>query len=173
MSDRRGRKQQIMREYPQQGFATTRRGLIWLGAGLAAVAGLFGQAPAALAAGTVNVLYAGSLVNLMEHGIGPAFDKATGNQFQGFAGGSDLLANQIKGKLRQGDVFVSANPKVNESLMGDGKRQLGELVHCLCSIAAGHRVQRVEQVRERPEDEAVVPGSARTRNPHRPHRPEA
>ena len=119
MSDRRGRKQQIMREYPQQGFATTRRGLIGLGAGLAAVAGLFGQAPAALAAGTVNALYAGSLVNLMEHGIGPAFDKATGNQFQGFAGGSDLLANQIKGKLRQGDVFVSANPKVNDSLMGE------------------------------------------------------
>ena len=70
------------------------------------------QAPVALAAGPVNVLYAGSLVNLMEHGVGPAFDKATGNSFQGFAGGSGLLANQIKGKLRHGDVFVSASPKV-------------------------------------------------------------
>jgi molybdate/tungstate transport system substrate-binding protein len=75
-------------------------------------------APAALAAGTVNVLYAGSLVNLMEHGIGPAFDKASGDQFQGYPGGSQLLANQIKGKLRQGDVFISANPAVNKSLMG-------------------------------------------------------
>lgn len=73
---------------------------------------------AALAAGTVNVLYAGSLVNLMEHGVGPAFDKATGNQFQGYAGGSVGLANQIKGKLRRGDVFVSANPKVNAGLTG-------------------------------------------------------
>jgi molybdate/tungstate transport system substrate-binding protein len=72
----------------------------------------------AKAAGTVNVLYAGSLVNLMEHGVGPAFDKATGNQFQGYAGGSVGLANQIKGKLRKGDVFISANPKVNASLMG-------------------------------------------------------
>ncbi len=72
----------------------------------------------AVAAGSVNVLYAGSLVNLMEHGIGPAFDKATGNQFQGFAGGSVGLANQIKGKLRRGDVFISANPKVNDSLTG-------------------------------------------------------
>jgi molybdate/tungstate transport system substrate-binding protein len=70
------------------------------------------------AAGTVNVLYAGSLVNLMEHGVGPAFDKATANQFQGYAGGSVGLANQIKGKLRRGDVFISANPKVNAALQG-------------------------------------------------------
>jgi molybdate/tungstate transport system substrate-binding protein len=47
----------------------------------------------------------------MEHGIGPAFDKATGDTFQGFAGGSTELANQIKGQLRRGDVFISANPK--------------------------------------------------------------
>jgi len=77
--------------------------------------------PPALAAGTVSVLYAGSLVNLMEHGIGPAFDKASGDQFQGYPGGSKLLANQIKGKLRQGDVFISANPAVNEGLMGPAK----------------------------------------------------
>jgi molybdate/tungstate transport system substrate-binding protein len=70
-------------------------------------------------AATVNVLYAGSLVNVMERGLGPAFDKATGEQFQGYAGGSKLLANQIKAKLRAADVFVSANPKLNESLMGE------------------------------------------------------
>ncbi len=72
-----------------------------------------GQAP-----GVVNVLYAGSLVNLMEHGIGAAFGKATGASFQGFAGGSNALANQIKGALRRGDVFISATPKVNDSLTG-------------------------------------------------------
>jgi molybdate/tungstate transport system substrate-binding protein len=76
------------------------------------------SAPAALAAGKVNVLYAGSLVNLMEHGIGPAFDKASGDTFQGFAGGSNKLANEIKGKLRQGDIFVSADPELNDSLVG-------------------------------------------------------
>ena len=86
--------------------------------GMLTMAVLLNRVPAALAAGKVNVLYAGSLVNLMEHGIGPAFDKATGNTFQGFAGGSGLLANQIKGKLRQGDVFVSAAPKVNANLTG-------------------------------------------------------
>jgi molybdate transport system substrate-binding protein len=85
---------------------------------LLAAATLVLPAQAAFAAGTVNVVYAGSLVNLMEHGVGPAFDKATGDQFQGYAGGSVGLANQIKGKLRKGDVFISANPKVNTSLMG-------------------------------------------------------
>ena len=68
--------------------------------------------------GNVAVMYAGSLVNLMEHGIGPAFDKASGATFQGYAGGSNGLANQIKGKLRHADVFISANPKVNNDLMG-------------------------------------------------------
>jgi len=68
--------------------------------------------------GTVNVLYAGSLVNLMEHGIGPGFDKASGADFRGYAGGSNKLANEIKGKLVPGDVFISANPKVNGDLMG-------------------------------------------------------
>lgn len=76
-------------------------------------------APGLAAAADVNVLYAGSLVNLMEHGIGPAFDKATGYTFRGFGGGSNGLANQIKGKLRRGDVFISANPRVNDTLMGE------------------------------------------------------
>ncbi len=74
--------------------------------------------PALAHATDVNVLYAGSLVNLMEHGIGPAFDKATGDQFRGFGGGSTGLANQIKGKLRRGDVFISASPKADDILMG-------------------------------------------------------
>lgn len=87
-------------------------------AGLVIIALLLVRAPAVRAAGTVNVLYAGSLVNLMEHGISPAFDKASGDTFQGFAGGSGLLANQIKGTLRRGDVFISASPKVNTDLMG-------------------------------------------------------
>jgi molybdate/tungstate transport system substrate-binding protein len=95
-----------------------RRAILLPGAGLLAVALGFSSTPSAFAQGTVNVLYAGSLVNLMEHGIGPAFDKATGDKFQGYGGGSVGLANQIKGKLRQADVFISANPKVNDGLMG-------------------------------------------------------
>jgi molybdate/tungstate transport system substrate-binding protein len=68
--------------------------------------------------GPVDVLYAGSLVNVMEKQIAPAFDSATGYSFQGFSAGSTALATQIKGKVRQGDVFISASPAVNTTLMG-------------------------------------------------------
>jgi molybdate/tungstate transport system substrate-binding protein len=54
----------------------------------------------------------------MEGSIGPAFDRASGDHFRGFAGGSTLLANEIKGRLRDADVFVSAAPAVNAQLMG-------------------------------------------------------
>jgi molybdate/tungstate transport system substrate-binding protein len=80
---------------------------------------LVGISPGIAGAGeVVNVLYAGSLVNLMEHSIGPAFDRASGDHFRGYAGGSKLLANQIKDRLRQADVFISAAPAVNAQLMG-------------------------------------------------------
>ncbi|WP_345816296.1 extracellular solute-binding protein [Paraburkholderia sp. PREW-6R] len=88
-------------------------------ASLVAVTGIVNAAPAFAQADTVNVLYAGSLVNLMERSVGPAFEKATGQHFRGYAAGSNKIANEIKGKLRRGDVFISASPKVNTSLMGE------------------------------------------------------
>src|SRR6266567_2983189 len=68
--------------------------------------------------GTVLVLYAGSLVATMENGVGPAAGKALGYEFQGESKGSVALANEIKDKLRQPDVFISADPTVNDSLAG-------------------------------------------------------
>lgn len=94
--------------------------------------GLAGAPPTASAAGSVSVFYAGSLVNLMEHGLGPAFDKASGDSFQGYAGGSTKLGHEIKGKLRRGDVFISANPKVDRSLMGSAN---GDWVRWYISFA--------------------------------------
>jgi molybdate/tungstate transport system substrate-binding protein len=82
------------------------------------VASLAAATPSFAQDNTVNVLYAGSLVNLMERSVGPAFEKATGLQFRGYAAGSNKIANEIKGKLRRGDVFISASPKVNQILMG-------------------------------------------------------
>lgn len=66
----------------------------------------------------ISVLYAGSLANIMEHQIGPAFDKATGYTFQGEGKGSSALATEITGHLRTPDIFISADPKVDQSLMG-------------------------------------------------------
>ena len=68
--------------------------------------------------GPVAVIYAGSLAKLMEDDIGPAFQKSTGYSFQGFGGGSGEDAKQIKGKVRQVDVFVSASAEADQTLQG-------------------------------------------------------
>jgi molybdate/tungstate transport system substrate-binding protein len=80
--------------------------------------GAMGPSVCAADENDVNVLYAGSLVNLMERSVGPAFEKESGLHFKGYAAGSNKIANEIKGGLRRGDVFISASPKVNTSLMG-------------------------------------------------------
>src|SRR5690349_21983122 len=72
----------------------------------------------ATGSGPVNVLYAGSLVNLMQKQVGPAFQQATGYSVTGFSGGSKDLAAEIKGKVHQGDVFISASPKTTKTLVG-------------------------------------------------------
>jgi molybdate/tungstate transport system substrate-binding protein len=72
----------------------------------------------AFAAQTVTVLYAGSLVGLMERSIGPAFKQQTGDEFRGHTGGSQELAKEVKEGALQGDVLISADPKVNALLSG-------------------------------------------------------
>lgn len=68
--------------------------------------------------GPVDVLYAGSLVTLMEKTVGPEFERATGYTLSGVSGDSGALANGIKGKTQQGDVFISANPSKDQALEG-------------------------------------------------------
>jgi molybdate/tungstate transport system substrate-binding protein len=70
------------------------------------------------ASGTVSVLYAGSLVNMMENDLGPAFAKASGYGYEGYGAGSTAVAQQIKGEVRQGDVFISAGASADEALEG-------------------------------------------------------
>jgi molybdate/tungstate transport system substrate-binding protein len=82
--------------------------------------------------GTVSVLYAGSLVNLMERDLGPAFARATGYAYEGIGAGSTELVAQIRGKVRVGDVFISASPKANEGLEGAAN---GNLVTWYASFA--------------------------------------
>jgi molybdate/tungstate transport system substrate-binding protein len=71
--------------------------------------------------GTVDVLYAGSLLDLMQRQIGPAFHRATGYTVSGFPAGSSALASEIAGGTQVGDVFISASPTVNQSLEGSSK----------------------------------------------------
>ena len=85
----------------------------------------------------VSVLYAGSLGNLMEKDVGPAFSHATGYKYLGEAKGSVLSANLIKEKLRRPDVFISADPKVNQRLMG---HENGDLVRWYATIFGNEMV---------------------------------
>jgi len=68
--------------------------------------------------GPVNVLYAGSLVTLLQTKIDAAFHRATGDTVTGIPGGSTALAGEIRGGVRRADVFVSASPTTNASLEG-------------------------------------------------------
>jgi molybdate/tungstate transport system substrate-binding protein len=74
---------------------------------------------------TVSVLYAGSLATALENGLGAAFSKATGNAYKGEAQGSLGGARMIHDHLRSPDIFISADPTVNETvLMGDKNNHL-------------------------------------------------
>ncbi|MHB8240431.1 MAG: substrate-binding domain-containing protein [Solirubrobacteraceae bacterium] len=68
--------------------------------------------------GSVSTLFAGSLVAYMEDDLGPAFEKASGYGFEGFGGGSTELANEIRGGVRRGDVFLSASSSADKLLEG-------------------------------------------------------
>lgn len=70
------------------------------------------------ASGSVSALFAGSLLNYMEHNFGPSFVKATGYGYKGFGGGSTEVAAQIKGGVREGDVFISAASVADNLLEG-------------------------------------------------------
>jgi molybdate/tungstate transport system substrate-binding protein len=66
----------------------------------------------------VAVIYAGSLAQLMEDDIGPAFQKADGYTFTGYGGGSGEDAKDIKSKVRTVDVFVSASAEADQEIEG-------------------------------------------------------
>jgi molybdate/tungstate transport system substrate-binding protein len=86
----------------------------------------------------VFVLYAGSLATVMENGVGPTFTKATGYPYKGEAHGSLGAARLIHDRLRSPDVFISADPAVNQSvLMGS---ENGDLVRWFATVASSQLV---------------------------------
>lgn len=115
---------------------TRGRAVVISGALLASVwalASCGGAGPAATPQNTVNIAYAGSLVNLVEHHLAPAFQHATGYPSAGKGAGSTALANQIKSKLIQPDVFISASSSAYKPLQGDTN---GNLVTWYMSFAS-------------------------------------
>jgi molybdate/tungstate transport system substrate-binding protein len=74
------------------------------------------SASAAKPSGTANVAYAGSLANLNEKVIGPAFTQAKGYAYQGRGAGSTALAQEIKSGEISPNVFESIGGKPIASL---------------------------------------------------------
>lgn len=68
--------------------------------------------------GDVDVLSAGSLDTVLTKDVGPTFHAATGYTLVDTSGGSGTLAEDIKNKIDRADVFVSASPTINATLMG-------------------------------------------------------
>ena len=67
--------------------------------------------------GTIRVLSAGSLSNVMTL-LGAAFKKDTGYALENTPLGSSAIANGVKSKTLQGDVFISASTSADLALEG-------------------------------------------------------
>jgi molybdate/tungstate transport system substrate-binding protein len=106
------------RNWPQQRFRLAGQASILLLLSVSMLAACASGFSSSTPKGRVSVLYAGALVNLMEKKVGPAFQQATGYSYEGEGKGSTALANEIRGKLRTPDVFISADPAVDTTLMG-------------------------------------------------------
>lgn len=98
--------------------ASSRANWALLGALFVATTTFGGPAWAKAAGGTVRVFYPDSLVHVMQHGIAPAFEQATGDRVVGHHTRSVKLASEIQEKAQAADVLISASPQVNLELMG-------------------------------------------------------
>ncbi|MGJ9413914.1 extracellular solute-binding protein [Aeromicrobium sp. CF4.19] len=89
------------------------------------LAGCGSSTPSTAAPDPVSVLYAGSLAAVVENGLGPAYSEAESASYEGEAHGSLGAAQMIRDRLRAPDVFISADPEVNEEvLMGPANDDL-------------------------------------------------
>lgn len=109
-----------------------------LGLMLTLVLGASVQATSSSKDSTVSVLYAGSLATVMENGIGPEFERVTGTHYQGEAQGSLGAAQMIHDHLRNPDVFISADPTVNQNILMSPKN--GNMVTWFVTLASSQLV---------------------------------
>ena len=82
----------------------------------------------------VVLSYAGSLNAVISEDIGPGFTTATKFPLTNISGPSVELANQIRSRKIEPDVFMSADAEVNQVLMG---RESGEVGRATCKRDRG------------------------------------
>ncbi len=66
----------------------------------------------------IIIAHAGSLINVLTQGLGPAFTSLTGHTWTTIAGPAVGLANQIRSGAIAPDIYLSADAEVNQVLMG-------------------------------------------------------
>lgn len=88
-----------------------------LGALFVAATAFGGPAWAKDAGGTVRVLYPASLAQVMQDGIAPAFEQATGYRVVGHPAHSAKLASEVRSTTQAADVLITASPRMNLKLM--------------------------------------------------------
>lgn len=86
---------------------------------------------------TINVLHAGSLTNLVQLSLAPAFQAACGATVTDQGGPAVGLADAIKDGSLSGDVYMSADAHVNETLIGP---QNGDWVRWYLAFARNQEV---------------------------------
>jgi len=92
---------------------------------------------AGAAGSTINVLHAGSLTNLVQLSLAPAFHAACGATVTDQGGPAVGLADAIKAGSLSGDVYMSADAHVNETLTGP---QNGDWVRWYLAFARNQEV---------------------------------
>src|SRR5262245_34533878 len=80
----------------------------------------------------IRVLHAGALTALVQHGLGPAFERETGIAVVSERGHSVALATAIRTGEKTGYIFMSADASVNATLMGAAN---GDLVRWYVAFA--------------------------------------
>lgn len=80
----------------------------------------------------LSVLYAGSMTNVMEKKIRPNVDATLSVNFEGEGKGSNALAQMIQSHLSNPDIFISASPSANKTLMGSKN---GDIVSWYMTLA--------------------------------------
>ena len=115
--------------------------LCWRATGLLAAGPLLLPAPPASAAGKVNVLYAGSLVNLMEHGVGAGLRQGERRHLPGLCRRLERARQPDQGQAPPRRRIHQRQPQGQRRSDRRRQRRLGELVHHLRAIPARHRLQ--------------------------------
>lgn len=86
---------------------------------------------------TVTIFHAGSLSNVVQQDLAPAFTRATGYSVVLTSGHAVALANTIRSGTGRPDVFMSADAEVNTLLMGPSN---GERVRWFLGMAGSRMV---------------------------------